>query len=89
MFRAGQSPLDEGTLYVARFDADGTGVWVPLVPGSVPGYTDLASILIDTRGVAAAAGGTAMDRPEWVAVHPHVPGLAYGTFTNNTAANRR
>ncbi len=85
MLRAGQSPLDEGTLYVARFDADGTGAWVPLVPGSVPGYTDLASILIDTRGAAAAAGGTAMDRPEWVAVHPHVPGLAYGTFTNNTA----
>lgn len=26
-----------------------------------------------------------MDRPEWVAVHPTVPGLAYGTFTNNTA----
>ena len=85
MLRGGQSPLDEGTLHVARFDADGTGAWVPLVPGSVPGYTDLASILIDTRGAAAAAGGTAMDRPEWVAVHPHVPGLAYGTFTNNTA----
>ena len=26
-----------------------------------------------------------MDRPEWVAVHPYQPGVAYGTFTNNTA----
>lgn len=85
MLRKGTSPLDEGTLYVARFDADGTGVWLPLVPGAVPGYTDLASILIDTRGAAAAAGGTRMDRPEWVAVHPNLPGVAYGTFTNNTA----
>jgi uncharacterized protein len=85
MLRKGQSPLDEGTLYVARFDADGTGVWLPLDDGTVPGYADLASILIDTRGAAAAVGATPMDRPEWVAVHPHVPGLAYGTFTNNTA----
>ena len=85
MMRQGKSPLDEGTLYVARFDADGTGVWLPLTPATLPGYADLASILIDTRGAATAAGGTQMDRPEWVAVHPTVPGLAYGTFTNNTA----
>ncbi|MGD9996448.1 MAG: PhoX family phosphatase [Ilumatobacteraceae bacterium] len=85
MARKGRSPLDEGTLYVARFDADGTGAWLPLVAGGVPGYADIASILIDTRGAAAAVGGTPMDRPEWVAVHPDVPGCAYGTFTNNTA----
>lgn len=85
MLRQGKSPLDEGTLYVARFDADGTGAWLPLTASTVPGYSDLASILIDTRGAAAAAGGTQMDRPEWVAVHPSIPGAAYGTFTNNTA----
>ena len=79
------SPLDEGTLYVARFDADGTGVWLPLVEGAVPGYGSLAEILIDTRGAAAAVGATPMDRPEWVTVHPFQPGVAYGTFTNNTA----
>jgi secreted PhoX family phosphatase len=85
MLRRGKSPLDAGTLFVARFDGDGTGVWLPLVAGGVPGYADLASILVDTRGAAAAVGGTPMDRPEWVAVHPNVAGCAYGTFTNNTA----
>ena len=79
-----RSPLDEGTLYVARFDPDGTGDWLPLVEGAVPGYGSLAEILIDTRGAAAAVGATKMDRPEWVAVHPIQPGVAYGTFTNNT-----
>ena len=83
-YRRGQSPLDDGTLFVARFDADGTGAWIPLVPGAVPGYTSLANILIDTRGAAAAVGATPMDRPEWVAPHPFEPGVAYGTFTNNT-----
>ncbi|MGD9701805.1 MAG: PhoX family phosphatase [Acidimicrobiia bacterium] len=83
--RHDHSPLDEGTLYVARFDADGSGAWLPLVEGAVPGYSSLAEILIDARGAAAAVGATPMDRPEWVAVHPLQRGVAYGTFTNNTA----
>jgi secreted PhoX family phosphatase len=83
-YRRGESPLDDGTLYVARFDSDGTGVWLPLVEGQVPGYATLADILIDARGAAAALGATPMDRPEWVATHPFEPGVAYGTFTNNS-----
>ena len=83
-YRRGESPLDDGVLHVARFDADGTGVWLPLVEGSVPGYATLADILIDTRGAAAAVGATPMDRPEWIAAHPFEPGVAYGTFTNNS-----
>jgi secreted PhoX family phosphatase len=83
--RRGSSPLDDGILYVARLAPDGTGTWLPLVAGGVPGYPTLADILIDTRGAATAVGATPMDRPEWVAPHPHEPGVAYGTFTNNTA----
>lgn len=80
---AAESPLDRGTLYVARFDADGTGAWLPLTEGSVPGYSSIGEILVDTRGAAAAVGATPMDRPEWIAAHPSLPGVAYGTFTNN------
>jgi hypothetical protein len=76
--------LDEGTLYVARFDPDGSGVWLPLVVGAVPGYGSQAEILIDARGAATAVGATPMDRPEWIAVHPDQRGVAYGTFTNNS-----
>ena len=43
--RRGESPFDEGTLHVARFDNDGTGTWIPLVEGGVPGYSSLADIL--------------------------------------------
>jgi len=85
MRNQGVSPLDEGTLYVAKFNDDGTGTWLPLVPSSVPGYPTLADILIDARGAARAAGATPMDRPEWVATHPTLAGVAYATFTNNTA----
>ena len=83
--RRGASPLDEGTLFVARFDADGTGTWLPLIAGEVPGSPSHGEILVHTRGAAAAAGATPMDRPEWVAAAPASAGVAYGTFTNNTA----
>jgi secreted PhoX family phosphatase len=94
----GDKYLDNGTLYVARFDANGTGTWLPLVFGRVPNrsavgadpeyaFTDQADILVNARLAADAVGATPMDRPEWTAVNP-VTGEIYLTLTNNNAAGR-
>jgi secreted PhoX family phosphatase len=82
--------LDDGTLYAARFNDDGTGEWLALAPGQnglTPenGFADLADILVNTRLAADTAGATKMDRPEWGTVDPN-SGLVYFTLTNN---NRR
>jgi secreted PhoX family phosphatase len=82
--------LDHGTLYVARFNADGTGEWLELTQGkngldAGAGFPGQAEVCVNTRGAADIAGATKMDRPEWIAVHP-TTGEAYCALTNN--ANR-
>ncbi|TCP52983.1 hypothetical protein EV191_10544 [Tamaricihabitans halophyticus] len=92
----GVSPLDEGTLYVARFDDDNTGSWLPLVFGTGPltasnGWQDQADVLLRTREAADAVGATPMDRPEWISQHPKTKDT-YAALTNGSgwgAANPR
>ena len=95
--------LDYGTLYVARFNGDGSGDWIELEQGKNglttdavdPGLTtqanpqsravsfpNQASVLINTPSAARVAGGTLMDRPEWISVGPDKSIVV--TLTNNS-----
>ncbi|AIW21054.1 PhoX family phosphatase [Vibrio coralliilyticus] len=86
----GAKYMDHGTLYVARFDEQGKGEWLPLKEDSIGldgnrlGDTigNRASIVRNTLGAADAMGATPMDRPEWTAVD-YATGLVYLALTNN------
>ena len=84
----GDDYLDEGTLYVARFNEDGSGQWIALSFGKngltpANGFDSQADILINTRSAADYVMATKMDRPEWAVVDER-SGYVYLTLTNNT-----
>ncbi|MFN0249524.1 MAG: PhoX family protein [Kofleriaceae bacterium] len=91
----GSKYLDNGKLYAAKFNADGTGTWLELTFGmngitaanAAYAFEDQNDVILNSRLAADAAGATKMDRPEWGAVDT-LTGAVYLTLTNNNAALR-
>ena len=87
----GDEYLNAGTLYVARFNADGSGDWLALTFGAngidalnaTYPFADQADVCVNARLAADSRGATRMDRPEWSSVNP-ANGEIYFTLTNNS-----
>ena len=86
--KANADILDHGTLFVARFGADGRGEWVELTQGrnglgAEQGFATQGDVVIKARQASDLVGATKMDRPEWITADPN-SGWVYCTLTNNS-----
>ena len=91
---AGDKYLNEGKLFVAKFNDDGSGSWLELTFNNpviseyaTYAFAGQADVLVNARHAADALGATKMDRPEWGALN-HKTGEVYFALTNNNATNR-
>lgn len=90
-YAVGDKYMDHGKLYVAKFNADGSGQWIELSYGinglnelnNIYPFNSQADVVTFARLAADSVGATKMDRPEWVAVNPE-NGEVYVTLTNNS-----
>lgn len=94
-YAAGDKYMNNGTLYVAKFNDDGTGEWLELShnqngltsANAIYPFSGQDDVVVHARLAADHVGATKMDRPEWVAVNPE-NGEVYVTLTNNSSRGR-